>query len=201
VYASPEVERKVELGKKFIEEIERPENSQTASFDGLFEYGTGSERNSENIIRQKMRFVGDLREEYFEENGDFILEKDLFSNELSKLANISFENNSCLQTFQKNAILSERNNQKKQTPFQLELFIAGLHLSAHPLHSEEERKFEEMRPLLKDWARASMNPSLPEIVKELRFLEHLREEGEHLEEVEKKLDLVNRKYSDEKAYL
>lgn len=43
----------------------------------------------------------------------------MFSNELSKLANISFENNNCLLTFQKNAILSERNNQKKQVAFQL----------------------------------------------------------------------------------
>jgi len=59
----------------------------------------------------------------------------LISDELSKLANVSLEENLSLQTFQKNAILSERNNQKKQTPFQLELFISAIHFTNHPLHS------------------------------------------------------------------
>jgi regulator of replication initiation timing len=79
--------------------------------------------------------------------------------------------------------------------------VAGLHVNAHPLHSEEESKFEELRPLLKQWATASTNPVLPEIAKELKFLESLREEGEGLEEVEKKIDLISKKYGEEKAHL
>ena len=46
-----------------------------------------------------------------------------------------------------------------------------------------------------------MNPTLPEIAKELKFLEHLREDGDNLEEFEKKIDMFNKKYNEEKAYL
>lgn len=62
--------------------------------------------NSANMLRQKIRMVRDLREEFYEENSSYIIEKNMFSEELSKLANISFENNESIQHFQKNAILS-----------------------------------------------------------------------------------------------
>jgi hypothetical protein len=170
-----------------VEEPEKGEGNRSASLDGIYETVSSAERSSDNLIRQRIRLVGDLREEYFEENGDLIIERELFSGELSKLANISFETNQCLQTFQKNAIISERNNQKKQTPFQLELLVAALHLTAHPLQSEEERKFEQLRPLLKQWANLATSPALPDLAKEMHFLEGLREEGDGLEEVERKL--------------
>jgi len=70
-----------------------------------------------------------------------------------------------IKTFHKNAILSERNNQKKSTSFQLVLNFGGVFLSKHPLQNDEEKKFEELRPLFKEWSVLSTYPILPELAK------------------------------------
>jgi hypothetical protein len=56
---------------------------------------------------------------------------------LSRLANISFEENHSIRTFHKNAILSERNNQKKNVSFQLVINFGDIWFNKHPLQNQE----------------------------------------------------------------
>ena len=60
----------------------------------------------------------------------------MLGSELSKVANISYEDEACLGRLQKNAILSERNNQKKQVPYQMDFYVGGLWFNQHPLQNE-----------------------------------------------------------------
>jgi hypothetical protein len=45
----------------------------------------------------------------------------------------------------------------------MELCFGGLWLNKHPLNNEEEREFEKLRKMLKEWATRSIHPSLPEL--------------------------------------
>jgi hypothetical protein len=47
----------------------------------------------------------------------------------------------------------------------MELCLGGLWFNQHPLNNEEEKAFEEVRALLKEWAYITLHPPLPEIVK------------------------------------
>lgn len=58
-------DRKIELGRRFAEEPEKGEDSKSTSLDGIYETVSNVERNTDNLIRQRIRLVGDLREEYF----------------------------------------------------------------------------------------------------------------------------------------
>lgn len=78
-YSPLHVDRKAELGRRFAEEPEKGDGSRSASLDGIYETVSSAERSSDNLTRQRIRLVGDLREEYFEENGDLIIERELFS--------------------------------------------------------------------------------------------------------------------------
>jgi hypothetical protein len=37
MYLHPKKERKVELGKKFMEEVEKPDSAKNSIFDGIYE--------------------------------------------------------------------------------------------------------------------------------------------------------------------
>lgn len=43
-------------------------------------------------------------------------------------------------------------------------------MNNHELQNKEERKFEELRPLLRDFSNMSTYPTLPEIERETEYL-------------------------------
>ena len=86
---------------------------------------------------------------------------------MSKLANISFEENLAINTFQKNAILCQRNNQKKSVPYELEFTIGSLWFLNHPEQNDQEKKFQEIRPAMKELSEYSSYPTIPELAKEI----------------------------------
>lgn len=88
----------------------------------------------------------------------------------------------------------------------MELYLGGLWFNKHHLNNEEEREFENLRKMLKDWAMRSLHPSLPELSRELKYLEYMQEnldekEDSMKEEIDKKIDFIRKKYEDEKVYL
>lgn len=74
--------------------------------DGVYDNLQGDETSSKELLRFKSRMVRDGREEFFQENSELVIDSEFFHNHLSRLANISTENNEAISTFQKNAILS-----------------------------------------------------------------------------------------------
>jgi hypothetical protein len=66
-----------------------------------------------NMHRLEKRLTRDSREEFYKSNGELIVERELFDDRVSRLANISFEPNPAVGIYQKNATLSMRVNQNK----------------------------------------------------------------------------------------
>jgi len=60
-----------------------------------------------------------------------------------------------LRTFRRNAIMSERANQQKADYYQLDITIGKLSLLNHPLFSEEERNYAQLKKLLKEYKERS----------------------------------------------
>ena len=54
--------------------------------------------------------------------------------------------------------------------------------------------------LLKEWAYVSVHPPLPEIVRELQFLERIKDDAEDSAEIDQKIDILTKKYNDEKLH-
>jgi predicted RNase H-like nuclease (RuvC/YqgF family) len=80
--------------------------------------------------------------------------------------------------------------------------VGGLWLSSHPLQNEEEAKFEEMRPLLKQWAALSAHPALPELSRQLAYLQRVRDaDADAEQEVDRKIEVVSRRLAEERLKL
>ena len=131
--------------------------------DGLYTGGGLERADSLNLLRLQKRLIRDSREEFYDENGEVTVSNEFLDEKVSRLINISFEGNPSLAIYQKNAILSMRDNQSKSESFELEIVLGRLLFKRHPLKVEEERKFEEISPLL-EWMQKYLEyPLLPHL--------------------------------------
>lgn len=129
----------------------------------MYTKGEAEKTDTLNLYRLEKRLVRDSRQEYYSESGELNLNKSFLDEKNSRLINISFENNPSLNIYQKNAILSMRDNQSKSEPFEFEIVLGKITLIKHHLKIEEERKFEELRPHL-DWLKKYLEyPTLPHL--------------------------------------
>lgn len=60
-------------------------------------------------------------------------------------------------------------------PYELEVSIGQLWINKHQLQNREEIKFEELRPILKQFSNQSTYPILAEIQKEREYLTKVKE--------------------------
>ena len=77
---------------------------------------------------------------------------------------------SALRTFRRNAIMSERSNQQKAAYYQLDITIGKLSLLNHPLFSEEERNYAQLKKLLKEYKERADLALIPHFIETKQIL-------------------------------
>lgn len=143
--------------------------------------------NDSNVVRLEQRilretpFVTALEKDimkdvpksaYFKMNGDLKLHNDLLADEITRPADLAFEQSEAYQTKEVNAILSDRMHSYKKRYFRLDIIVGKLALHGSPQYfSIEDRLALELRELYKEWERRTSLALIPFFMERLKFME------------------------------
>lgn len=105
-------------------------------------------------------------------NGEVKIHNDLLADEVTRPADLAFEQSEAYQTKEVNAILSDRMHSFKKRYFRLDIVVGKLALLGYPqFFSEEDRMALELRELYKEWERRTSLALIPFYMERLKFME------------------------------
>ncbi len=116
--------------------------------DGIYENIEKIQMSDENINRFQQRFKNNQEYQYWQEDGKIVHERNILEENLIKINNIKVAENESLLLQYRNAVYSERINQRKQIFYKLDIVIQKISFQSHPLFSLEDRLVQEMKQLL-----------------------------------------------------
>lgn len=143
------------------------ERKEKYARDGLFQTNAELEGNNMNLNRLQQRLLKENiiakkgltedeiksgRWEYFrKDNQELILDNRLFSERIYKCADVSLLKNPFQNLLRKNAIVSERLNQRKSGLRLFNIIIGSIELTEHPMFIEEDRQMAKLKEKMMDY--------------------------------------------------
>lgn len=82
---------------------------------------------------------------YFEPNGEIKLKNDLMAAELTRPADLAFEQTDAFQTVENNAIVTDRLNSFKRRYYRIDIIVGKLILKRSELFSEEDQMVMDLK--------------------------------------------------------
>ncbi len=169
-------------------------------------------RLEQRILREKP-FIDELEAQmmpnkktlYFKVNGELKLHNDLLADEITRPADLAFEQSEAYQTKEQNAILCDRMHSYKKRYYRLDLVVGKIALHSYPdFFSPEDRLAIELRELFKEWERRTSLALIPFYMERIKFMEdqHYKRQsygrGEDIEFLERNIEETKRKLDSEK---
>ena len=143
---------------KVDDKKELPQNDaliKLLSIDGLFVDSTLLFKNKDiNVQKLEERLLNSGQSEYFKLNGQLKLNNDILANELTRPADLAFEQTDAFQTVENNAIVTDRLNSFKKQYYCIDVMIGKIILKEFKnLFSEEDHMILRMKQLCKLYDR------------------------------------------------
>lgn len=96
----------------------------------------------------------------------------MLADEITRPADLAFEQTEAYQTREVNAVLSDRMHSFKQRYFRLDINVGKIILQSYPEYfSLEDRYCIELKELFKEWERRTSLALIPFYMERLRFME------------------------------
>ena len=109
---------------------------------------------------------------YFKMNGDLKLHNDLLADEITRPADLAFEQSEAYQTKEINAILSDRMHSYKKRYYRLDIVVGKIALQSYPqFFCLEDRLALELKEQYKEWERRTSLALIPFYMERLKFME------------------------------
>lgn len=90
---------------------------------------------------------------YFEPNGEIKLKNDLLADELTRPADLAFEQTDAFQTIENNAIVTDRLNSFKKRYYRIDIIVGKLILKRSDLFCEEDQMVIDLKHKCKFYDR------------------------------------------------
>ena len=105
-----------------------------------------------NVQKLEERLLNGGKTEFFELNGELKLDNDLLADELTRPADLAFEQSVAFQTKEVNSVLADRQNSFKTKYFRLDIVVGKLVLNnLKNLFCEEDKLALQLREQFKDY--------------------------------------------------
>ncbi|CAK70738.1 unnamed protein product (macronuclear) [Paramecium tetraurelia] len=150
---------------------QRLENLNLYLMDGVFKAGEEMGLQEWNKRRLEKSLISEQKFYYFDDDGNLVADREFFEEKIQRLFLIDFDENLALQTHQRPASRCARENQNKQLPFRLDIFIGVLQFSYHPQFSREDQYVADLKYLIKKYRKRADLALIPHYQKTLNILE------------------------------
>lgn len=146
--------------------------------DGLFVDQTMMFRNKDiNVQKLEERLLNSGQSEYFKVNGQLKLNNDILANELTRPADLAFEQTDAFQTVVKNAIVTDRLNSFKRQYYCIDIIIGKIVLKEFKtLFPKEDHMMLRLKHLCKLYDRRVSMAIIPFLMEKRDFLKFKLEE-------------------------
>ena len=123
--------------------------------DGLFiDNSTHFKHEDMNVQKLEERLLNSLQREYFKKNGEIKIDNDLLADELTRPADLAFEQSDAFQTSERNAIVSDRMNSFKKRYYRIDIVVGKITLRRYAgFFLPEEQKMVDLKHLCKIYDR------------------------------------------------
>lgn len=145
---------------------------------------------------------------YFKINGELKINNDLLAEELTRPADLAFEQTDAFQTVLNNSIVTDRLNSFKKRYYRIDIIIGKMFLKKYAqLFSKEDQKMVDLKFLCKEYDRRCDMALLPFYMDRLEFLrdelQNKQEKGNVADEkfLETMIHNIESELEKEKAYL
>lgn len=105
-------------------------------------------------------------------NGEIKLQNDLLADEITRPADLAFEQSEAYQTREINSVLSDRMHSFKQRYYRLDINVGKIILYGYPEYfSQEDILTIELKELFKEWERRTSLALIPFYMERIKFME------------------------------
>jgi hypothetical protein len=173
---------KIDLGKEKREILEQhkdqkdlPQDDALITLlqeDGCFVDSAILFKNKDiNIQKLEERLLNSGQKVYFKINGELKINNDLLAEELTRPADLAFEQTDAFQTVLNNSIVTNRLNSFKKRYYRIDIIIGKMFLKKYKkLFSPEDQMMIDLKFLCKDYDRRCDMALLPFYMDRLEFL-------------------------------
>jgi hypothetical protein len=146
--------------------------------DGIFVDSTILYKNKDiNIQKLEERLLNGGQKVYFKINGELKINNDLLAEELTRPADLAFEQTDAFQTICNNSIVTDRLNSFKKQYYRIDIIVGKMVLKKYAsLFSDEDQMMIDLKFMCKEYDRRCYLALLPFYMDRLDFL---RSELEH----------------------
>jgi hypothetical protein len=146
--------------------------------DGVFVDSSQLFKNKDiNVQKLEERLLNGYQKEYFKINGEIKLHNDILADELTRPADLAFEQTDAFQTTENNSIVTNRLNSFKKRYYRIDIIVGKLILRKYAkLFSEEDQMMIDLKFLCKKYDRQVAMALLPYYMDRLEYLQGELEE-------------------------
>ena len=142
-----------------------------------------------NVQKLEERLLNGYQKEYFKINGEIKLHNDILADELTRPADLAFEQTDAFQVTESNSIVTDRLNSFKKRYYRIDIIIGKMILKKYgELFSSEDQQMIDLKFLCKKYDRQVAMALLPYYMDRLEFLQAEIEE-KHADAKTSKADL------------
>mmetsp|Transcript_37280 Transcript_37280/g.57179 ORF Transcript_37280/g.57179 Transcript_37280/m.57179 type:complete len:234 (+) Transcript_37280:560-1261(+) len=136
-----------------------------------------------NVQKLEERLLNTGQKEYFKLNGEIKMSNDLLSDELTRPADLAFEQTTAFQTVENNSLLTDRLNSFKKRYYKINVLVGTLQLRQFSkLFTEEDQLVMELKAMCKAYDKRTSLALIPFYVEKLKQLDsQIREKSQQAE--------------------
>jgi len=133
-----------------------------------------------NVQKLEERLLNNKKSEFFKSNGEIKLDNDLLQDEITRPADLAFEETIAYQKKEVNAVLSDRMHSHKKKYYRLDIIVGKINMfNCLNVFGEEDKLALDLREQFKDYETRA---SLAMIPFYQQRLDHIKDEIAHKEE-------------------
>ena len=152
-----------------------PQNDELIKFlqtDGIFIDPSLMFKNKDiNVQKLEERLLNSGQREYFKHNGEIKINNSLLADELTRPADLAFEQTDAFQTVEQNAIVTDRMNSFKKRYYRIDIIVGKLILKKYKeLFSTEDQMMIDLKQMCKVYDRRVSLALIPFYMERIDFL-------------------------------
>lgn len=152
-----------------------PQNDELIKFlqtDGIFIDPSLMFKNKDiNVQKLEERLLNSGQREYFKHNGEIKINNSLLADELTRPADLAFEQTDAFQTIEQNAIVTDRMNSFKKRYYRIDIIVGKLILKKYKeLFSTEDQMMIDLKQMCKVYDRRVSLALIPFYMERIDFL-------------------------------
>lgn len=125
-----------------------------------------------NVQKLEERMLNAGQTEYFKANGEIKIDNDLLADELTRPADLAFEQSDAFQTIENNAIVTDRLNSFKKRYYRIDIIVGKMVIRKYAgLFTDEDQLMVELKHLCKLYDRRVSLALIPFYRARIEYLE------------------------------